>query len=55
MFYKATHVNDAPNNEQEVVTNTNGSRSFSNKQKRKVEKPMDFASPMGIWDKVLIR
>ena len=53
MFCKGAHVNDTPNNKKEVVTNTNGSRS-SNKHKMKVEKPMDFASPTGIYDKVLI-
>ena len=35
MFCKKAHLNDTPNNDEEVVTNVNVSTSSSNKTKRK--------------------
>ena len=54
MFCNATHVNDAPNNEQEVVTNTNGSRSSSNKQERKWRNQWTLFHPWAYVTKSLL-
>ena len=54
MFCNATHVNDAPNNEQEVVTNANGSRSSSNKQKRKWRNQWTLLHPWAYVTKSLL-
>mgnify|MGYP000096565451 CR=1 FL=1 len=54
MFCKATHVNDAPNNEHEVVTNTNESRSSYNKQKRKWRNQWTLLHPWAYVTKSLL-
>ena len=54
MFRKAAHINDAPNNEQEVVSNANGLRSFSNKQKRKWRNQWTLLYPWAYVTKSLL-
>ena len=54
MFCKAAHVNEAPNNVQEVVTDANGSRSSSNKQKRKWRNQWTLLYPWAYVTKSLL-
>ena len=51
---QGNNVNDAPNNEQEVVTNTNGLRSSSNQQKRKWRNQWTLLDPSAYVTKSLL-
>ena len=54
MFSKGPHINDAPNNEEEAITNTNELRSSSNKQKRKWRNQWTLLHPWAYVTKSLL-
>ena len=51
---QGAHVNDAPNNEEEVITNTNELRSSSNKRKRKWRSQWTLLHPWAYVTKSLL-